>query len=218
MMAFFAVLTAVFALAYIAAKYQRSELLMATLKPATILIIIGFAAINFNDNQTLAGCLLILGLICGLIGDVFLLKPAGLKPGLVAFLIGHLFHTFAFATQITISEVNWLWVGLYAAVVFAFSVVLLSKIWPKAGALQAPVVAYFVVIGLMAIVAMADWAGLPNAVYTQYIVIGATLFLISDAVLGYDRLVNSQKWAPAVISITYYSAQFLFAASVAYLL
>lgn len=205
------IITAISGALYVVAKYRQSRWMMITFKPLTMLPIIGMAGWAFYWHPVWPLLCILVGLIFGLLGDVLLLKSSGFKAGLVAFLVGHCFHIPAF---LLFSEsVQWLWVLAYATIMLLCSCWLLRKIWPVAGRLRWPVLAYFIVIGAMGLSAMLLFSGQPLRLEAQLIIAGATLFLISDSVLGYDRLVRQQWFAPALISLTYYAAQALFALS-----
>lgn len=200
---------------YIVAKYRTSRWMMLTFKPLAMLPVIALSAWALSVQFEWAVLCILLGLLFGLLGDILLLKPNGFKAGLVAFLMGHCWHIPAFvllAHEVD-NHVNWAWVAGYGAFLLVWSIWLLTKIWPVAGKLRWPVVAYFGVIGTMGLTGIAFYSGAPTVLEAQLIAIGATLFIVSDSVLGYERLVAAKWYAPAVISITYYAAQTCFALS-----
>lgn len=198
---------------YVVAKYRSSWWMMVIFKPLTMLPIITLAVYGISYQFSWHGLLIVLGLLWGLVGDVFLLKPSGFKAGLVAFLIGHLCHLAGFIGLMQAMP-DPLWLAIYSLVVLGITAWLLRQIWPKAGKLRIPVLAYFVVIGSFGFAAVALWSSQSEQDYAIMIVVGACSFLLSDSVLGYERLVAKQWYSPAVISITYYAAQLLLALSV----
>jgi uncharacterized membrane protein YhhN len=64
--------------------------------------------------------------------------------------------------------------------------------------LAVPVQAYLAVISSMAVVGWAT--GRPAAI------IGSTLFVTSDAILGWRQFVNARPWMPIAIMVTYHAA------------
>ena len=68
----------------------------------------------------------------------------------------------------------------------------------KDAALRTPVLAYLCVISAMA---AFGWAtGLP------WVIAGSTLFVISDAILGWGQFVRRRAWMPVAIMVTYHGA------------
>ena len=62
-----------------------------------------------------------------------------------------------------------------------------------------PVLAYLVVISLMAIAAWAT--GEP------WLMAGAALFVASDTILGWRNFVNRRPWMPLAVMVTYHLGQ-----------
>jgi uncharacterized membrane protein YhhN len=77
----------------------------------------------------------------------------------------------------------------------------------KNAGLQLPVLLYLLVITLMLIIAihydLSRWG------YLHLFSAGAILFVISDALLAWDRFIRSFRLASLLVLGTYYSAQFL---------
>src|SRR3989442_1606771 len=66
-------------------------------KPLTMVFIILIALAKTPGDLSLYKNMIILGLFCSLIGDIFLMLPSDeFIPGLVSFLIAHLFYIIAF--------------------------------------------------------------------------------------------------------------------------
>lgn len=206
------VATAISGTLYIIAKYIHSRPMMVITKPLAIMAIIAIGVINLANHYSIEGVLVVLGLMFGMLGDICLLRREYFKAGLVAFLIGHALLIPAFLLQIT--AVDYLALVTFTLLVSLAAVQLLRVLLPSAGKLRIPVICYFTVIILMAIAAVALFSGQPDVASAQLILIGALLFLVSDAVLGYDRIVAPLAIGPAVISLTYYPAQLAFALAV----
>ena len=161
------------------AETPSARLVERVAKPATLLALIAVAivAIVTPQGNPAVEPWLLLALVGSLAGDVLLLPPGRLLPGLVAFLLGHLAYIVAFA-QLPGSPA-WLLLGVAVALVVAATV---GRILVKAAAGQgmgAPVAAYLAVISLMAIAATRT--GMPAAV------LGAWLFVASDTMLGWGQ-------------------------------
>ncbi|MFV0257570.1 MAG: lysoplasmalogenase family protein [Acidimicrobiales bacterium] len=174
-------------------------------KPLTIAALIGVAVLA-PAAGTAYGRWLIVGLIASAAGDVLLLSERRFVPGLAAFLLAHLAYTAGFVAR---PEWRW-WAAVTAAVIMTAAIGLVGR--PiVAGAtghdptLPVAVAAYLVVIAVMAVTAAA--AGPPAAVA------GAALFVISDALLGWNRFVTARSWMPPAVMITYHGAQALLVVS-----
>jgi alkenylglycerophosphocholine hydrolase len=140
-----------------------------------------------------------IGLALGAVGDV-VLELGHFLPGLVAFLIGHLFYVAAFwREQRAFSPLAALPPLIYIAA-------LLSLVLPGAGAFAGPIAVYGVVIGIMAWRATA-WGNTLG-------IIGAYVFAFSDSVIAINKFLLPLSYGPPLIILTYWTAQFLIAASV----
>lgn len=149
-------------------------------------------------------------LACSLVGDVLLMLPRDLfVGGLSAFLAAHVLFIvgllqppappgnppFAFSP-----------VGLAVATAVAVAVVsvpatLIFRSLTRHGdrALLAPVAVYLVAITTMAV--LAANVGVPAAL------VGASLFVVSDAVLALDRFVRPLPHGQLAVHVTYHLAQ-----------
>jgi uncharacterized membrane protein YhhN len=150
-------------------------------KPA-VLVLLLLAALAWPmapGASVLVRALLVVALATSLAGDVLLLPPGRLLPGLVAFLIGHVAYTLAFA-QLG-GNVLWLLAGIVIASVVALTVGrrLVAAARPKG--MSGPVAVYLAAIGAMAIAATRT--GIPAAI------LGAWLFVASDTMLGFARFI-----------------------------
>jgi uncharacterized membrane protein YhhN len=118
---------------------------------------------------------LAVGLAASVAGDILLLSPARLVPGLIAFLLGHL------AYIVALLHLSGSQVGLLVGVAIAAAVTATvgrSLVRAAAGrGMGVPVGAYLLVISVMAI--MATRTGSPAAV------LGGWLFVASDSLLGW---------------------------------
>lgn len=157
---------------------RRNALLERWAKPAVpgALIVAALAAAG-PDGITRA--LLVAALAASLVGDWLLLPPVRFVPGLVAFLAAHLAYLGLFVRLPL--EAGPAVGGLGLAVVLLAVVGLRIVRAATVSGLGAPVAVYLGAILAMAVTATAT--GLPSAA------VGAWLFVVSDAVLGWDRFV-----------------------------
>jgi uncharacterized membrane protein YhhN len=132
---------------------------------------------------------------CWAVGDTLLLdKDRFFLHGLFAFLVGHLWFIAVAGGTTGIS-----WAGLGAGVLTA--ALLVGLLWPGLRPrLRVPVVLY--ALSLAGVLATAIPAGKAA---------GAIVFLISDAVLAWNRFRKPLPRGDLVVMATYYAAIFLFA-------
>lgn len=153
----------------------------------------------------------LVALALGLGGDVLLMLPdeALFPAGLGLFLLGHLAYLFAMTDGVRLLA------RIQPAVVIGLLVTLLLATLLKAvePALRVPVATYMIVLGLMAAQARVRAMVLPDA-GTRLAALGATLFMVSDALLGVERFVTPFPLANVAILATYWGAQWALAQSV----
>ncbi|MGB0495351.1 MAG: lysoplasmalogenase [Kangiellaceae bacterium] len=140
-----------------------------------------------------------LGLIFSLIGDFVLdyFAAAGFIFGLAAFFIAHVFYIIYFG--------RWQWNSQNSAI--AFTVVVYGSIvmWfllPNLGALFYPVIAYMLILTLMAF--SAFFSNKTN----YWFVLGGISFVISDSILGLNKFYVPFEASHSLIMLSYYFAQY----------
>ncbi len=179
-------------------------------KPATTGALVMVAYLIGGDAPELQHDYIVAALAFSLIGDIFLMLPADLFIyGLAAFLVAHICYIVAFQpvpTTDAASVVLFVAVGLLSAVLFA-------RLYRGLAArgrrrLVLPVWAYVIVITLMVDSALVGQAhgGLPLAARVSA-GLGALLFYLSDALIGWHRFVRPLSWAPVAIMVTYHLGQ-----------
>lgn len=153
---------------------------------------------------------LLVGLGLSTLGDVFLMLPVdAFVPGLASFLLAHLAYLLALRQRDRWFAAAWPF-ALYALV----AGLVLSRLWPALpDALRAPVVVYVVVLAVMAAQAMAVWwrhrdAASASAAW------GGACFVLSDALLAWDRFVAPFAAASLAVLASYWLAQWGLARSV----
>lgn len=138
-------------------------------------------------------------LVLGLVGDVLLLPQIdNFQLGLAAFLLGHLAYMGSAFAAGTGTE-PWLIIGAVGA-----TVAILFAGRPVADAvsrseLHVPVIVYISVIGLM--VTLMFGTGL------LWPIVGATLFALSDGLLGWTRFVDEREDLRPLIHASYHVGQ-----------
>lgn len=183
-------------------RYYRLEYLF---KPATLVLLIAAAA--SSDLPGTKGWVLA-ALVLSLVGDVALMlapdEPGEVDPlflgGLGAFLLAHLCYIGAFAAYGV--RGGYVVVGaMIVAIVVAAALprVLIAARRSGGWALGAPVGGYATVLGVMVMLAVGTTSRLTA--------LGGLLFLASDTVLAWDRLVAPVRRGPVTVAVTYHLAQ-----------
>jgi uncharacterized membrane protein YhhN len=191
---------AIFAAGDWVARLRHDSRLEYICKPATLLALIGAAAVLSPGSHVGAtrwwfGA----ALAFSLLGDVLLMIPADLfEAGLAAFLVAHLAYQAGFwvrgptALALVVAAV------VVIVVVAPFGVRILAglKQTPK---LRGPVTLYMLVIAAMFATALATGNPLAG--------IGAGLFVWSDTMIAWNRFVRPFRAADVGIMLTYHLGQ-----------
>ena len=173
-------------------------------KPLTMVALIG-AAWSMGAPDTASGRWLLAALAFGLLGDIALLSESEPRflAGLAAFLVGHLALVAAFlpvGPQSLAAALPAVGLVLLLVAVVGRPVLVSSRREGGAG-LGGAVAAYMLVIGAMVVTAWGTARPL--------VALGASVFMVSDAVLAHARFVR--PWAPSriVVITTYHVGQAL---------
>ena len=173
-------------------------------KPLVLVLLLG-TAWAAGATDTAAGWWLLAALALSLVGDVALLSDS--EPrfvlGLGSFLLAHLAFVVTFV-HLGMPRADLALGGL--ALVVVLVLVVGRRVVPAAGreggpALAGAVTAYMVVIAVMVVAAWATGHVL--------VVLGASLFMVSDAVLAMDRFVRTRRFGSLAVMVTYHLAQVL---------
>ena len=186
------------------AVWRGSHGLERLAKPLTMVALTA-AALSMGAADSASGRWLLAGLVLGLLGDLALLSDSEPRfmAGLSAFLLGHLAYVAAFLPVGPQSLVA----ALPGAVLVLTLVVVVGRpVLGSAGAqggpgLAAAVAAYVLVIGAMVVTAWGTGRPLVAA--------GATVFMVSDAVLAHARFVRPWRRASLLVMVTYHLGQVL---------
>lgn len=145
------------------------------------------------------------GLVLGAIGDVCLIsrEKRWFLLGIGAFLLNHVAYVVAFAAL----GIAPLATAVACVPLGAFAWAVWRVVGTRAGSLKVPVMAYIAVISAMVACAVGStFAGGP-----RILLIGASLFFVSDLAVARDRFLapgpSNKLWGLP----TYYAAQLLFA-------
>lgn len=148
------------------------------------------------------------GLGWSLLGDALLALPEDrFIAGLVAFLLAHVAYIAAYLGRSRAPAASWLGAAALAVV----GILLALHRFGELGPMRLPVTIYALVIGVMlwraAALAALDRAG-------RWALIGAVLFVASDAVLAWNRFVDHEPALRYLNILLYWAGQWGIAASV----
>jgi uncharacterized membrane protein YhhN len=174
------------------------------LKPLVLAALV-VAALAMGATDSATGWWLLAALVLSLAGDVALLSESAPRfvAGLGSFLLAHLAYVAAFAhagmPRGWLAAVGLLLVGVLSLTVG-------RRVVPAAAreggpGLGAACTAYLAVIGAMVVSAWATGRPL--------VALGATVFMVSDAVLALDRFVRPLRFGKVAVMVTYHVGQVL---------
>jgi len=157
--------------------------------------------------------LVLLGLACGVVGDVCLAVPRDgtFKAGLAVFLAGHLFYAAAFVGLTR----PWDWVNGGNILILVAAGCVWWWLLPYVGRMLVPVTAYIVVISIMLAAAWAAFLDpyIPRA-GAWTLLLGALCFYLSDVFVAGHRFI-ARRYLYRLLGLPlYYAGQFLLAFSV----
>lgn len=185
------------------ADARKGRALAVTLKTLCSLLFVGIGLVACAGIYTPFRIWMMAALVLCMAGDVILACPGqhGFVAGLFAFLLGHVAYIAAF-----ISRSGWMPGSLAIALALAGGIALIgfSK-GARPGRTTYPVLAYLMVIALMAVLAQRQGS--------LIIALGAILFAFSDSILAYGRFIRPLSLQQALVLGPYYAGQALLAAS-----
>jgi uncharacterized membrane protein YhhN len=189
-----------------------------------LFIVTAFVSFMVNPCPCAAvfAALIMMGLVCGLIGDILLDLKIMYKGssvlyqhgGMAAFLVGHLFYLAALIAYFGFS-----WIPLLIAVILAVIIICVSKFLFKFNFAEHTIDTWAYSFVLAYMMTQACYAAINQgySACTVLLAVGAILFLLSDLVLSmtyYDG--KDSRAFISVNHILYYAAQFCIALSVLY--
>jgi uncharacterized membrane protein YhhN len=190
------VATAVVAIANWYSRWTDRDRLEMVSKPATTIGAIVVSLLAGGPHS--ATIVVVIALALCLAGDIALLKTVDqFVVGLGAFLLGHVAFMVAFAMR---GFDRWPVIGV---AVVGCAVLLGTVAMPivrgaSAKGFGLPVRGYLVVITAMCLLGWATGNWL--------VMVGATAFIISDSILGWEVFVEERRWMSLAIMVTYHVA------------
>jgi uncharacterized membrane protein YhhN len=170
-----------------------------------VLVALVVAALFMGAAGSAVGWWLLAALVLSLAGDVALLSDSEPRfvVGLAGFLLAHLAYVVAFAR----AGMPRGWLALTGVLLVALLALTVGRrVVPAAtreggAALGGACAAYMAVIGAMVVSAWATGRPL--------VALGATVFMVSDAILALDRFVRPRRFAKVAVMVTYHVGQVL---------
>ncbi len=185
-------------------RFRNSTYKVAKALPVSMLILL--VSWSYFNNPNTYSLTIIIGLIFCLSGDILLLNPDNFKKGLFSFLTGHLCYITAFTKGTLVFSLP---VTLFIALA---AVLIITQLWESSGKLRIPVLIYILVISTMVLTAWSHFISVLTPL-SQIAALGATLFMISDSVLAWNKFKTPFKSAEGITLSTYYVGQYLIAIS-----
>jgi len=138
-------------------------------------------------------------------GDVFLMLDGMFTPGLVSFLMAHIFYITAYQkTGAASGELRLLDIMKFVL----FGAVVMWLLYPGLGGMLLPVLAYMLVL-----LSMGVWAhkrrGATTAISFTLVSTGAMLFVVSDGLIAINKFAFAIPAERMLVMSTYITAQYL---------
>ena len=179
----------------------RRKALEYVCKPGTMVLLLA-ATLALDPADPTARAWFVAALAFGLAGDVFLMLPDQERlfvAGLGSFLVGHLCYVIGMLVAGVSSGGLIVGVVLVVASVATLGRHIFTGVQQRQPALAGPVAAYIGVISAMVVVAFGR-VSVPA-------IVGALLFYASDALIAFNRFLDSRPWMPVAIIVTYHLGQ-----------
>lgn len=144
------------------------------------------------------------GLCLGFLGDLFLLRRNMFLPGLAAFLAGHVFYAAGFSQAPW--TVRWWAIVLFLPAIFAYGIYL-TRYLREHNRENYIIPVWFYVTGIYLMFINGLNMELFLARPVPWFFFGAILFVVSDAILAWNRFIREVRGAQLYILGTYYLSQ-----------
>ena len=158
-------------------------------------------------------CLMLLGFLFCLGGDVFLALPQRrmFLFGLVSFLLGHVFYTIGFFMLASVNSATWIG-GLLGVILGGW---VFHWLKPHLGKMTIPVSVYILVITAMVVGAWSVVGDSGLAAEGRVgVFVGAILFYVSDIFVARNRFIKTEMKNRYIGLPMYYAGQFTLAFSI----
>lgn len=205
----FLVLYILFASATVVMAGSRRRLRLFT-KPVAL----PFLGLFYYYTVDTVSMWILLALVFGLVGDVFLLSQKRKRyfiAGLTAFLAGHIFYVIHFISFCPWESVHWPLMVVLGLILIVIGIIIQRQLKSISKVIRIPVIFYTIVIGTMALGSFTRVGGFSGLSLWMPIA-GAFLFMLSDSLIAFRNFKRKSAILSYLVSITYYLAQFLLVA------
>lgn len=179
-------------------------------KPLLMPVLIFYFLAGYQFNFDRRSSLVILALMLSCAGDISLMGQTSGRfiAGLSCFLFAHVAYVVIFVKEgkSTLPSMRFNWKLLLPMVIYLG--VLLSFLIPTSGAMMAPVIVYGLAILVMWYTAGLVF-GLRATSANWFILVGSTLFVLSDSMIGINKFYMPLPQSGFLIMSTYIGGQFL---------
>lgn len=179
--------------------------------PLVTALIAGFVMLCvIEEGASTYSMLILTALMSSLVADTMLMvvEVDLMKQGIVFFMLSHVLYIAAFS--LTYEYRPW---NMAVAVVLCILLAIFYRgIWRVAGTMRIPIMVYAAVLCTMLFFALSS-LNLDVSRRGTLIVIGATLFVISDFLLAYLSFIRPHRYESVIVWAVYAPGQFLIALS-----
>jgi uncharacterized membrane protein YhhN len=199
----FLVILGVVSLVYLITLFFKDSILQYILKGCLVPLIFAVYLSGANNNIL---PMIIIALVFGWLGDIFLLKISNLlcfRLGLASFLLGHIFYIITMINYAQPFNILILIISVLVAVCYGIFMFRMVQPTPD---MKIPVIAYEVILFTMAIFALQLFLS-QGGKFGAFVFVGSIFFVASDSMLA---LATFRKKALNVpVMFTYIAAQLL---------
>lgn len=142
------------------------------------------------------------------LGDLFLEYPNFFIPGLLTFLVGHIFYGISFLSDIGVgSQLPW-WLFLFAIVYIAYGTIFLTRLSVADLKRRVAVSIYCGIILIVSFLSLLRAGSVTDYSFLM-VLMGTLLFIISDSILAYNRFQKRSRYGGVWVMATYGAAQLM---------
>jgi uncharacterized membrane protein YhhN len=198
------------AIIHLLASVLPNETIAAVTKPMLMITLGLYYFFSASDHRSFA----VAGaIVFSLAGDVLLLDQTYFIPGLVAFLLAHVFYIFAYRQHEDEEDSDDVTLRGIQRIRLAFPIVLAGTglvviLYRNLGDFKVPVMLYALVITVMVLKALFRY-GRTNTRSFSMVLTGAILFMISDSLIAINKFLLPLSHGQFSVMLTYILAQFL---------
>ena len=176
-------------------------------KPFIIPCIAGIYFFSFETNKiNWKKDMILFGLTASWLGDVLLQFDNLFIPGLLSFLLAHIFYIYFLVYTKSENTSFFKLRPVMLLAVLAYLIELMNLLWPHLGPMKIPVLIYGITISVMLSSAMWQYQKL-EARTSLFLITGAAFFVASDSILAINKFKTHFEYSGILIMSTYIIAQ-----------